>query len=74
MEAYESCMDNLYQGRAKFTECLPTREWARIGAFSDGTGAGVIPIHQLKAFNQRIHDAGLKTQRKFHKRQFILEV
>jgi hypothetical protein len=63
----------LYQGRMKFMEYLPTQEWARIGAFGDGTVSGEIPVHhritpppeapaQLAAFNQRIHDAGLKNQ------------
>jgi hypothetical protein len=76
MEAYQSCMDNLYQKRSMFTECLPKREWARIGAFSDGTGTGAIPAHhrlspppeallQLAAFNQRIHDAKKKNNNTF---------
>jgi hypothetical protein len=73
IEAYDACVMALYQVRMKFTECLPTREWDRVGAFEDGVTSGEIPIHpritpppealaQFAAFDQRIHGAGLKTQ------------
>jgi hypothetical protein len=59
----------LHQGRYELTEILPIREWARVGAF----GGRKIPdfhplepapefVQQLHAFNQRVFDAGFKTQ------------
>jgi hypothetical protein len=66
-------MNELYQGRAKFIERLPTREWARVGAFSLDQDLGKIPgfhrlspapegLLQMDAFNGRVFDAGLETQ------------
>jgi hypothetical protein len=33
------------QGRARIVECPPTRKWARIASFTDGSGTGQIPVH-----------------------------
>jgi hypothetical protein len=44
IEAYEACMNFLYQKRYQLTGIQPTHEWARIGAF----GGGKIPdFHRI---------------------------
>jgi hypothetical protein len=67
------CVERLYQGRARATEMVQTKEWAMVGALGNDMVSGKIPDYEqatprqealpmASAFYQRAHEAGLKTQ------------
>jgi hypothetical protein len=69
----EQYLQTLYNGQVVCTARLLGTEWATIGALGDGISSGEIPAKhrvirddsvkiQAEAWNQRIRDAGLKTQ------------